>query len=426
MLISFKGSETFFVIVLCYNYLCLSKKIVLLKRVAFKTTLLLYIKQLINLKHFNRKEDGIYYYMNINLAKVLDEIEKEKGISKDILIEAIESAIISAYKKNYANHIGDIKIDISEDTGEIKVLTRKTITKKVSEPLNEISIDDLPISDKENYNIEDTILIETTPKEFGRIAAQTAKQVIVQKIREAERNVIYEKYIDKERDIVTGVVQRIEHRNIIIDLGRTEALLLPNEQIRNEEYYKGKRIKIYILEVRKTSKNPKIFASRTHPELLKRLFELEVPEIHEGLVEIKNIAREAGKRSKVAVYSKDERIDPIGACIGDRGSRIKSIMLELKDEKIDVIRWSDDEKVLIANSLSPAKVIQVNLFENEKTATVIVPDQQLSLAIGKEGQNARLAAKLTGWKVDIKSESDYKEENNQDSKNDLKKDDIEK
>jgi len=364
--------------------------------------------------------------MNINLAKVLDEIEKEKGISKDILIEAIESAIISAYKKNYSNNIDDIKIDISKDTGEIKVFTRKTIVQKVSEPLNEISIDDLPISDKENYNIEDTILIETTPKEFGRIAAQTAKQVIVQKIREAERNVIYEKYIDKERDIVTGVVQRIEHRNIIIDLGRTEALLLPNEQIRNEEYYKGKRIKIYILEVRKTSKNPKIFASRTHPELLKRLFELEVPEIHEGLVEIKNIAREAGKRSKVAVYSKDERIDPIGACIGDRGSRIKSIMLELKDEKIDVIRWSDDEKVLIANSLSPAKVIQVNLFENEKTATVIVPDQQLSLAIGKEGQNARLAAKLTGWKVDIKSESDYKEENNKDSQNDPKKDDIEK
>jgi len=221
-------------------------------------------------------------------------------------------------------------------------------------------------------------------------------------------------------------VLRIEHRNVIVDLGRTEALLLPNEQIRNEEYYKGKRIKIYILEVRKTSKGPRILSSRTHPELLKRLFELEVPEIHEGLVEIKNIAREAGKRSKVAVYSKDERVDPIGACIGDRGSRIKSIMSELKDEKIDVIRWSDDEKVLIANSLSPAKVIQVNLFEKEKTATVIVPDQQLSLAIGKEGQNARLAAKLTGWKVDIKSESDYKEENSPDSQNDIKKDEIEK
>jgi len=364
--------------------------------------------------------------MNINLAKVLEEIEKEKGISKDILIEAIESAIVSAYKKNYTNNIDDIKIDISSDTGEIKVFTRKTIVQKASEPLNEISEDDLPISDKEKYNIGDTILIETTPKEFGRIAAQTAKQVIVQKIREAERNVIYEKYIDKERDIVTGVVQRIEHGNVIIDLGRTEAILLPNEQIRNEEYYKGKRIKIYILEVRKTSKGPKIFASRTHPELLKRLFELEVPEIHEGLVEIKNIAREAGKRSKVAVYSKDERVDPIGACIGDRGSRIKSIMMELTDEKIDVIRWSDDDKALIANSLSPAKVITVNLFEKEKIATVVVPDQQLSLAIGKEGQNARLAAKLTGWKVDIKSESDYKEENNPDSQNNPKKDDLEK
>jgi len=364
--------------------------------------------------------------MNVNLSKVLDEIEKEKGISKNILIEAIESAIASAYKKNYASNINDVKIDISKESGAIKIFTSKTIVQNVSDPLNEISIDDLSISDKKNYNIDDTILIETMPKEFGRIAAQTAKQVIVQKIREAERNVIYEKYIDKERDIVTGVVQRIERGNVIIDLGRTEALLLPNEQMKNEEYFKGKRIKIYILEVRKTSKGPKIFASRSHPELLKRLFELEVPEIHEGLVEIKNIARESGKRSKVAVYSKDERVDPIGACIGDRGSRIKSIMMELKDEKIDVIKWSDDEKILVANSLNPAKVILVNLFENEKTATVIVPDQQLSLAIGKAGQNARLAAKLTGWKVDIKSESEHKEENDPDSKNNLKKDNLEK
>ncbi|MDD5015612.1 MAG: transcription termination factor NusA [Atribacterota bacterium] len=363
--------------------------------------------------------------MNMNLAKVLDEIEKEKGISKNILIEAVESAIVSAYKKNYANNVSDVKIDISKESGEIKIFTRKTIVQKVLDPSNEISIDDCPISDKKNYNISDTILMETMPKEFGRIAAQTAKQVIVQKIREAERNVIYEKYIDKERDIVTGVVQRIEHGNIIIDLGKTEALLLPNEQMQNEEYYKGKRIKIYILEVRKTSKGPKIFASRSHPELLKRLFELEVPEIHEGLVEIKNIAREAGKRSKVAVYSKDERIDPIGACIGDRGSRIKSIMTELKDEKIDVIKWSDDEKILIANSLNPAKVTLVNLFEKEKTATVIVPDQQLSLAIGKQGQNARLAAKLTGWKIDIKSESEYKEKNDTNSKNQVKKNNLE-
>ena len=362
--------------------------------------------------------------MNMNLAKILDEIEKEKGISKNILIEAVESAIVSAYKKNYANNVSDVKIDISKESGEIKIFTRKTIVQKVVDPSNEICIDDLPISDKKTYNIADTILIETMPKDFGRIAAQTAKQVIVQKIREAERNVIYDKYIDKERDIVTGVVQRIEHGNIIIDLGRTEALLLPNEQMQNEEYYKGKRIKIYILEVRKTSKGPKIFASRSHPELLKRLFELEVPEIHEGLVEIKNIAREAGKRSKVAVYSKDERIDPIGACIGDRGSRIKSIMMELKDEKIDVIKWSDDEKILIANSLNPAKVTLVNLFEKEKTATVIVPDQQLSLAIGKQGQNARLAAKLTSWKVDIKSESEYKESNDPNSKSQVEKNNL--
>jgi N utilization substance protein A len=364
--------------------------------------------------------------MKIDLVKVLDELEKEKGISKNILIEAIESAIVSAYRKNYASNVENIKIDISKDSGVIKVFTDKTIVNKVSNHLKEISIDELSIKDREKYNIGDSFLIETTPKEFGRIATQTAKQVIVQKIREAERNVIYEKYIDKERDIVTGVVLRVEHGNVIIDLGRTEAILLSNEQIRNEEYYKGKRIKIYILEVTRTSKGPKIIASRTHPELLKRLFELEIPEIHEGLVEIKNIAREAGKRSKVAVCSKDERVDPIGACIGDRGSRIKLIMQELKDEKIDVIKWSDDVKTLIANSLSPAKVLGVDLFEKEKTATVIVPDQQLSLAIGKSGQNARLAAKLTGWKVDIKSESENKEEKNPDSKNDLEKNDLEK
>ena len=364
--------------------------------------------------------------MKVDLAKVLDELEKEKGIPKDILIGAIESAILSAYKKNYSSNVENIRINISKDSGVIKVFTDKTIVDKVSNHLKEISIDELPKKDKEKYNIGDTILIETTPTEFGRIATQTAKQVIVQKIREAERNVIYEKYIDKVRDIVTGVVLRAEHGNVIIDLGRTEAILLSNEQIRNEEYYKGRRIKIYILEVTRTSKGPKIIVSRSHPELLKRLFELEIPEIHEGLVEIKNIAREAGKRSKVAVCSKDERVDPIGACIGDRGSRIKLIMQELKDEKIDVVKWSDDEKTLISNSLSPAKVLGVDLFEKEKTATVIVPDQQLSLAIGKAGQNARLAAKLTGWKIDIKSESEHKDEKEPDSKNDLEKNDLEK
>jgi len=345
--------------------------------------------------------------MNKKLIYVLNEIEKEKEISKDILINAIESALSSAYKKNYSNNVSNLEIKMSKDTGEIKVFYRKVVVKDAINPISEVSFEELNKKDKENYKIGDEILIETVAKDFGRIAAQTAKQVIVQKIREAERNVIYDKYIDKERDIITGTIQRIEHKNVIIDLGKTEALLLPNEQIRNEDYYKGKRIKIYVIEVRKTSKGPRIYVSRTHPELLKRLFELEVPEIHEGLVEIKYIAREAGKRTKIAVHSKDERIDPVGACIGDRGARIKSILFEINDEKIDIIKWNNDDKIFISNSLSPAKVLMVKLFENRKTATVVVPDQQLSLAIGKEGQNARLAAKLTGWKVDIKSKSQY-------------------
>jgi len=355
--------------------------------------------------------------MQGDIIRVLSEIEKEKGISKDILIKAIESALTSAYKKNYGIK-NDIEINMCKDTGKIRVFNKKTVVKKTTNSINEISLDELDVSDREKYSVGDTILIEITTQEFGRIAAQTAKQVIVQKIREAERNVIYEQYIDKERDIVTGVVQRIEQKSVILDLGRTEAILLPNEQIKGEEYYKGKRMKVYIVEVRKTSKGPRILTSRTHPELLKRLFELEVPEIHEGLVEIKNIAREAGKRSKVAVYSKDEKIDPVGACIGDRGSRIKSIMMELKDEKIDIVRWSDDDKVFISNSLSPAKVTVVELIEKDKKAIVKVSDKQLSLAIGKEGQNARLAAKLTGWKIDIKSEIEDKDKNKMESHDD--------
>ena len=348
--------------------------------------------------------------MNKNLINILDEIEKEKGIAKDILINAIESALSSAYRKNYGSNAGNLEIKMLKDTGEIKVYYRKLVVKDVVKETFEVSLNELADGGLKDYKIGDEILIETETRDFGRIAAQTAKQVIVQKLREAERNVIYDKYIDKERDIVTGTIQRIEHKNIIIDLGKTEALLLPNEQIRNEDYYKGKRIKIYLIEVRKTSKGPRIYVSRTHPELLKRLFELEVPEIHEGLVEIKSIAREAGKRSKVAVHSRDERIDPVGACIGDRGARIKSILYEINNEKIDIIKWSMDDKLFISNSLSPAKVLSVYLFEEKKMAAVIVPDQQLSLAIGKEGQNARLAAKLTGWKVDIKSQTQYDSE----------------
>ncbi len=359
--------------------------------------------------------------MNVDLIKVLDEIEKEKGISKEVLIDAIEVSLVSAYRKNYDQGKDSVEININKDTGQVKVFTKKIVADKVKKASTEISIEEAQQFKKGDIKIGEEINIEITPKEFGRIAAQTAKQVIVQKIREAERKAIYERYIDKVKDIVTGIVQRQEHYNFIIDLGKTEAILPPNEQVKSEIYSKGKRMKFYVVEVKKTSKGPRIVLSRTHPDLLKRLFELEVPEIHEGLVEIKHIAREAGKRSKIAVTSRDDKVDSIGSCIGDRGSRIKSIMSELQDEKIDVIKWHEDDKIFIANSLNPAKVLFVKLYEKEKRALVIVNDLQLSLSIGKEGQNARLAAKLTGWKIDIKSESQYKKENNIEQNIDLTK-----
>jgi transcription termination/antitermination protein NusA len=349
--------------------------------------------------------------MNLDLIKILDEIEKEKGISKEVLIDAIEVSLISAYKKNFIQGKDNIEINFNKDTGRVEVFTKKIVVDNVNQPSLEIDLVEARKYKRSGIEIGDEINIEVTPKEFGRIATQTAKQVIVQKIREAERKAVYERYIDKVRDIVTGIIQRQEHYNIIVDLGKAEAVLPPNEQVRNEYYGNGKRMKFYVVEVKKTSKGPRIVLSRTHPDLLKRLFELEVPEIHEGLVEIKAIAREAGKRSKVAVASRDEMVDSIGSCIGDRGARIKSIMTELQDEKIDIIKWHEDDKSFIANSLNPAKVLFVKLYENEKRALVIVNDQQLSLSIGKEGQNARLAAKLTGWKIDIKSESQYKKEN---------------
>ncbi len=349
--------------------------------------------------------------MNIDLIKVLNEIEQEKGISKEVLLDAIEVSLVSAYKKNFEQGKDNVAIHFNKETGKVQVLTRKLVVDKVNKPSSEIDIDEARQYRKDQVNIGEEIDVEVTPKEFGRIATQTAKQVIVQKIREAERKAIYDRYIDKVRDIVTGMIQRSEHYNYIVDLGKAEAILPPNEQVRNELYNKGRRMKFYVIEVKKTSKGPRIVLSRTHPDLLKRLFELEVPEIHEGLVEIKGIAREAGKRSKIAVSSKDDMVDSIGSCIGDRGSRIKSIMSELQDEKIDVIKWHEDEKIFISNSLNPAKVLFVKLFEKEKRAMVVVNDQQLSLSIGKEGQNARLAAKLTGWKIDIKSESQYKKEN---------------
>ena len=359
--------------------------------------------------------------INIDLIKILDEIEKEKGISKEVLIDTIETSLVSAYKKNYAQGKSNVEIVFSKETGKVQVFTKKTVVESVKNQSTEIDMEQAKRLKKGIISIGEDINIEITPKEFGRIATQTAKQVIVQKIREAERKAVYDRYIDKVRDIVTGTIQRQESYNIIVDLGKAEAVLPLNEQVRTENYSKGKRMKFYIIEVKKTSRGPRILLSRTHPDLLKRLFELEVPEIHEGLVEIKCIAREAGKRSKIAVDSRDDMIDSIGSCIGDRGSRIKSIMTELQDEKIDVIKWNQDEKTFIANSLNPAKVLFVKLIENEKRALVVVDDQQLSLSIGKEGQNARLAARLTGWKIDIKSDSQYKKKSNNEKDNNADK-----
>ncbi|MGI6552149.1 MAG: transcription termination/antitermination protein NusA [Clostridia bacterium] len=345
--------------------------------------------------------------MNMEFVEALDDIARSKGIDMEVLLEAIEAALISAYKKNFGS-LQNARVEINRLTGEIKVFARKEVVEEVKDDRMEISLTEArKISP--NYEVGDVVDLEVTPKEFGRIAAQTAKQVVVQRIREAERNIIYDEYVNREQDIITGVVQRQEAGNVFIDLGKTEAILAPTEQMPGEEHRPHDRIKAYIVEVKKTTKGPQIFVSRTHPGLLKRLFELEVPEIFEGVVEIKAVAREASSRSKIAVATKNENVDPVGACVGPKGMRIQTIVNELKGEKIDIVRWDADPEVYVANALSPAKVLSVSVDENTKTARVIVPDYQLSLAIGKEGQNARLAAKLTGWKIDIKSESQAKE-----------------
>ncbi|MHB1406559.1 MAG: transcription termination factor NusA [Desulfitobacteriaceae bacterium] len=341
--------------------------------------------------------------MNMEFIEALHELEKERGISAEILFEAIEAALISAYKKNFAS-LQNVRVSIDRMNGEIKVFARKSVVEQAEDPRTQISLDDAHKFDP-NYNLEDIVETEVTPREFGRIAAQTAKQVVVQRIREAERGMIYDEYINREGDIVTGVVQRYEQKNVIIDLGKVEAVLTAQEQIPGETYQPFERIKTYVVEVKKTTKGPQIMLSRTHPGLIKRLFELEVPEIHDGVVEIKGVSREAGARSKIAVLSRDPNIDAVGACVGPKGNRVQTIVLELKGEKIDIINYSTDQKEFVSNALSPAKVLGVYPKAEDKVALVVVPDYQLSLAIGKEGQNARLAAKLTGWKIDIKSES---------------------
>lgn len=341
--------------------------------------------------------------MNLEFIEALEELEKDRGISLDVLFEALESALIAAYKKNFGS-LQNVRVQISRENGEIKVFSRRTIVEEVEDERSEILLGEARKKDV-RYEIGDIVETEVTPRDFGRIAAQTAKQVVVQKIREAERGLIFEEFSSREGDIITGIVQRYEQKNILIDLGKTEAILGPSEQIEGEEYSHGLRLKTYIVEVKKTTKGPQILVSRTHPGLLKRLFELEVPEIHDGIVEIKSVAREAGARSKIAVYSRDENVDPVGACVGPKGMRVQRVVEELKGEKIDIVKWSENPEEYVANALSPAKVLSVDVNETEKIAKVVVPDYQLSLAIGKEGQNARLAAKLTNWKIDIKSES---------------------
>lgn len=341
--------------------------------------------------------------MNADFVQAIVELGKEKGISAEILYEAVEEALYTAYKKNFGSS-QNVRVDMNKETGVIHVWARKNIVEEVSDAALEISIDEArKINPK--YQVEDIIELEVTPNNFGRIAAQNAKQVIVQRIREAERGMVFEKFSSRENDIVNGIVQRMENRNVYIDLGRAEAILMQNEQIPGETYQYHDRIKTYIVEVKKTSKGPQIMVSRTHPGLLKRLFELEVPEIHDGLVEIKSVAREPGMRSKISVYTKDESIDPVGACVGQKGMRVQTIVNELRGEKIDIVKYSTNPEQYVANALSPAKVLMAQASEEEKICRVVVPDYQLSLAIGKEGQNARLAAKLTGWKIDIKSES---------------------
>ena len=345
--------------------------------------------------------------MNQDFINALNEIEKDKGITKEVIFEALESALISSYRKNFGTS-QNVEVKIDENTGVSKVYALKEVVEEVEDELLEMSVAD---ARKQNPVVEvgDLIKEEITPKDFGRIAAQTAKQVVIQRIKDAERDVIFDEYVTRQNEIITGTVQRFSRNNIFIDLGKTEGILPPTEQIAGEEYDQYKRLKLLILEVNKTTKGPQIVLSRSHPDLVKRLFELEVPEINDGIVEIYSISREAGSRTKIAVYSKDPDVDPLGACVGFKGSRVKTIVDEINGENIDIVIWSDDIAEFIGNSLSPSKVSKVEVNEEEKSALVVVPDYQLSLAIGKGGQNARLAAKLTNWKIDIKSESQYQE-----------------
>lgn len=344
---------------------------------------------------------------NNELLEALNILEQEKNISKETLLEAIENSLITACK----NHFGkseNVKVNIDPETCEYHVFQEKKVVEKVEDPVEEISLVNAKMIDSK-YELDDIVNVEVKSKEFGRIATQNAKNVILQKIREEERKVLFDEYYSKAKDIVTGIVQRYVGKNVSINLGKVDAILTENEQVKGEVFQPTERIKVYILEVKSTSKGPRVLVSRTHPELVKRLFESEVAEVKDGTVEIKAIAREAGSRTKIAVWSNDPDVDPVGACVGMNGARVNAIVNELRGEKIDIITWNENPAMLIENALSPAKVISVIADAEEKAAKVVVPDYQLSLAIGKEGQNARLAARLTGFKIDIKSETQARE-----------------
>ncbi len=344
---------------------------------------------------------------NNELLEALTILEQEKNIPKETLLDAIENSLITACK----NHFGkseNIKVQIDPVTCEYHVYQEKVVKEEVEDPVTEISVINARLIDSK-YEVDDIVNIEVKSKEFGRIATQNAKNVILQKIREEERKVLYDEYYSKEKDVVTGIVQRYTGKTVSINLGKVDAGLSENEQVKGEVFQPTERIKLYVLEVKSTNRGPKILVSRTHPELVKRLFESEVTEVKDGIVEIKSIAREAGSRTKIAVWSNDPDVDPVGACVGMNGARVNAIVSELRGEKIDIINWNDNPAMLIENALSPAKVISVIADAEEKSAKVVVPDYQLSLAIGKEGQNARLAARLTGFKIDIKSETQARE-----------------
>lgn len=345
--------------------------------------------------------------MNKEFIYALEEIEKEKGIKKEVILEAIEKALIKSYEKNF-DESTNVEIKINENTGDVNVYSLKEVVEVVEDSNTQISLEEA-ILEKKSSKIGTVMKMKIVPKNFGRVAAQTARNIVIQQIRDAEREVIYNDYIDREKEIINGVVQRKDFNNIYINLGKTEGFIPPSEQVPGENIYIGQRLKLFVTEVKASPKGPQIILSRSSANLIKRLFELEVPEIHDGLLEILHVAREAGQRTKIAVYTKDENIDPVGACVGIKGTRVNSIVEEINGEKIDIIVWDKDIKVFISNSLSPAEVLEVFVNENDKSAIAIVPDNQLSLAIGKEGQNVRLAAKLTNWKIDIKGFSKLEE-----------------